>query len=67
MVDHLTNKARQHIYHNPVLSFIIKNQASISQEVYRSRRSLYHFAFIGLLALWDDIDRIRKSWETEAA
>ena len=67
IVDRLANKARQDIYYNPVLSFIIKKQVSISQEVHRSKHSLYHFAIIWLLALHDHIYRIRKAWETEAA
>ncbi len=66
IVDRLANKARQDIYYNPVLSFIIKKQASISQEVHRSKHSLYHFAIIWLLALHDHIYRIRKAWETGA-
>jgi predicted transcriptional regulator len=47
-----------------MLSFIIKKQASISQEVHRSKHSLYHFAIIWLLALHDHIYVIRKAWES---
>jgi hypothetical protein len=66
MVDRLANKATQDIYYNSVLSFIIKKQASISQEVHGSKHPLYHFDIISLLALHDYIYRIRKAWEIEA-
>jgi hypothetical protein len=49
-----------------MLSFIIKKQANINQEVHRSKHSLYHFVIIWLLALHDHIERIRKAWETGA-
>ncbi len=55
MVDRLANKTRLDIYYNAVLNFIIKKQVSISQEVHKSKYSLYYFDFILLLALHDHI------------
>ena len=66
MVVHLIHKAKQNIYYKPVLSFIIKKQSGISQEVHGSKHPLYHFDIIWLLALHEHIERIRKAWETEA-
>ncbi len=55
MVDHFTNKAIQEIYYNPGPNFILKKHDSISEEIKRSRDSLYHFIIIWLLALHDHI------------
>ena len=64
MVVHFIHKAKQDIYYKQVLGFIIKKQSGNSQEVHGSKRSLYHFIIIWLLALHEHIERIRKAWET---